>query len=469
MKAIIEFLKKSKKQVVYFIKTTPLIFLLFYCCYGHAQTVSPNLQKEGQMINDYTFTDIINYTGKKASTFDFRGKWLVLDFWTIGCTGCVLSFPKMNKLAKDYKGKAEIMMVGYYCTKEGTANNKTKDFYAIWAKKKSLTMTAAFDSVSFKQYGVNGVPYILVVNPEGIVVAKSREIDSALLNGFITGKKLPYSHAYSANERTPRSGYNFNLSLMDQGDLTKTKIDTAAYCRSIFEKWDFSMPGYRYYGFSDHNQLYGSKRAELIGFDLPSMLRTAYFGDPNWGWDDPRYTTVNPELILEVKDPHMFGYKNDATGEHTFSYSLVGYGTDSKKKRERLLDDLENSIGFKSKIEVREVPVWKIIVVDKNKLEKIKAKGGETIAELNETTSEYKVKNLPVSQLTNVLIKTLDAFLYYKTLPVVVDATGLKINIDLALPSFYDFSKNRLALRKVGLDIVQETLPMKSIVIQDTK
>jgi hypothetical protein len=50
----------------------------------------------GKPCPDFTLHNIEYYSKKEASVKDFRGKWLILDFWNKGCGACIASFPKIN-------------------------------------------------------------------------------------------------------------------------------------------------------------------------------------------------------------------------------------------------------------------------------------------------------------------------------------------------------------------------------------
>ncbi len=49
--------------------------------------------------------------GETLNTDTMKGKVLVLNFWFIGCTGCVEEMPKLNRLAAKYAQNADIEFV----------------------------------------------------------------------------------------------------------------------------------------------------------------------------------------------------------------------------------------------------------------------------------------------------------------------------------------------------------------------
>src|SRR5690606_37187005 len=115
------------------------------------------------------FYDLDNYYKEEASISDFRGKWLILDFWNRGCIACVESFPKMNDIQLKYKEKLQLIMVGYTDNRISEVDAIKRLYYKV-KDIKNLKFTTAFDSVLYeKKWKRWGAPYIVVVDPEGIV------------------------------------------------------------------------------------------------------------------------------------------------------------------------------------------------------------------------------------------------------------------------------------------------------------
>ena len=106
--------------------------------------------------------------GKKVSLVDYRGKYVLLDFWASWCGPCRGLMPKMKKLYEKYHatGKFDILGVSKdedrgkwlkALEEEGMAWNN------ILAKEASLEDPSQFESVT-------GLPQMVVVDPEGNIV-----------------------------------------------------------------------------------------------------------------------------------------------------------------------------------------------------------------------------------------------------------------------------------------------------------
>ncbi|MDE6578434.1 MAG: redoxin domain-containing protein, partial [Muribaculaceae bacterium] len=54
---------------------------------------------------------LLNLEGKEVSLSDFRGKWVILDFWGSWCIWCIKGFPELKEAFEKYKDVMEIVGV----------------------------------------------------------------------------------------------------------------------------------------------------------------------------------------------------------------------------------------------------------------------------------------------------------------------------------------------------------------------
>ncbi len=118
-----------------------------------------------------------------AKLSDLKGKVVVLDFWATWCGPCIASFPNVKELQAHYDGY-DVIIVGvtslqgaHYSGDERGKIDCTGDpakemalMYEFMAAK-DMTWRVAFadEPVYNPDYGVNGIPHLAILDPQGVV------------------------------------------------------------------------------------------------------------------------------------------------------------------------------------------------------------------------------------------------------------------------------------------------------------
>jgi len=119
------------------------------------------LQAAGREAPDFTLNDL---NGKPLSLSSLRGKYVILDFWGSWCIWCIKGFPEMKNYYQKYAGKFEIL--GIDCN---DSEQKWKDA----VKKHELPWLHVYnprDSHILADYGIQGFPTKIIVDPQGKIV-----------------------------------------------------------------------------------------------------------------------------------------------------------------------------------------------------------------------------------------------------------------------------------------------------------
>ncbi len=117
---------------------------------------------------------------KKLS--DLKGKVVVIDFWATWCGPCVASFPNVRELTAHYRDLDVVVLGvtslqgrvhGLQSAPIDTKNDPKKEYALMndYIKAKDITWTVAFSSeeVFNPDYGVQGIPHMVIVAPDGTV------------------------------------------------------------------------------------------------------------------------------------------------------------------------------------------------------------------------------------------------------------------------------------------------------------
>ena len=115
---------------------------------------------DAMMAPDFTLNDIY---GMPLTLSSFRGTYVVLDFWGSWCPWCIKGIPEMKEYYKKYSGKFEI--IGIDCNdpvekwKAAVANYDMPWKHVYNPKGSRLA----------QQYGVQGYPTKIIIDPQGRV------------------------------------------------------------------------------------------------------------------------------------------------------------------------------------------------------------------------------------------------------------------------------------------------------------
>src|SRR5438034_9125331 len=65
----------------------------------------------GHQLPEIVFNSVTNYKSKTARLSDFKGKIIILDFWSSFCGSCINLFPHLDSLQQKFKNDLQIILV----------------------------------------------------------------------------------------------------------------------------------------------------------------------------------------------------------------------------------------------------------------------------------------------------------------------------------------------------------------------
>jgi peroxiredoxin len=127
-----------------------------------------NIVRIGKQAPEFTQTDT---SGKPVSLKDFRGKYVLLDFWASWCAPCRAENPNVVKVYHKYKDKGFTVLsvsLDQPGKKEAWLNAIHND-HLTWTHVSDLKF---WGNAVAKQYAVNAVPANYLIGPDGTILAK---------------------------------------------------------------------------------------------------------------------------------------------------------------------------------------------------------------------------------------------------------------------------------------------------------
>ncbi len=125
----------------------------------------------------------LNTDGQRKSLADFRGKYVLLQFWTTWCGPCHADMP-MVKLLNELYGADRLVVIGVHDNSMPLAAIKQD------VQKQQLTYPIVVDHNDgriireYKQHGIEGYPSYVLIGPDGRVVKDDSTIPGPTLRSF---------------------------------------------------------------------------------------------------------------------------------------------------------------------------------------------------------------------------------------------------------------------------------------------
>ncbi|MDB6040291.1 MAG: polymerase sigma factor, sigma-70 family, partial [Verrucomicrobiales bacterium] len=124
------------------------------------------IMKPGKAAPEFEAKTIEN---KPVKLSDFKGKYLLLDFWAVWCGPCVAETPDLKETFDSFKENKAFAMVGLSLDPDADAPRK-------YAAKNQLGWIQGFLGDWSKtdlpsRYGVEGIPSIFLIGPDGKIIA----------------------------------------------------------------------------------------------------------------------------------------------------------------------------------------------------------------------------------------------------------------------------------------------------------
>ncbi|MDB5112382.1 MAG: thioredoxin, partial [Mucilaginibacter sp.] len=142
-----------------------------------AALVPPKALTIGLMAPDFTQFDV---NGKAVKLSDFKGKYVLIDFWASWCVPCRRENPNLIKAYQQFKDK-NITILGVALEEKGH-----KDAWLAAIKKDGLIWPQVADiqnadNEAQKAYKVSSIPMNFLIDPSGKIIATNLR-DKGLLD-----------------------------------------------------------------------------------------------------------------------------------------------------------------------------------------------------------------------------------------------------------------------------------------------
>lgn len=413
---------------------------------------SPTNEYIGKPCPDATLNILQNGKLRRSKISDFKGKYIVIDFWATWCVPCINALPRLNKLQKEFATDIQFLPMTNQDQKTISA------FYASFNKADSLILPSAINEESLHAYFKHSfIPYTVILDREGKVVSipNSDDITEANLRKLLGGEKPPMKQN-ADNGKASR--YSFTNPL-----LTDNIFHTGHLYYSMIAGYNPLLPGLA--GVKAYQDSSVGAKITVLNASISQLYEYAFGDFPS---DDNMVIGISPARTrIESRDSDrlmrpMSKERNAWYEQNAYCYELIVPARLTSRAHKMMRTDLGNYFGYDAKIEKRKTMCW---ILKKLANAQIPESAGDT-PNLDIDLYYTKMVNTGMSDFDFFME---NKFLAWSHMPF-IDETGINYKVDLNINAKMSNPESlKAGLNKAGLDLIKEERTVDMLIISDGK
>lgn len=396
----------------------------------------------GDEVPDVEITNVYNYPLSSMHLSEFKGKLVILDFWSSWCGACIALFPHLDSLQRRYKDNIQIVLVN---TKSLRSKDDESKIKKILSKVQERTGTAIDLPVIYNCPALDEyfpcimIPHEVWINKEGKVagITFPEQVIAENIEAFINGKEV------HMRLKKDRADIDKTLPLFingNAGDGSETKYRSllTGYIDGVGGHTGVREEGGSITGFYSFNQ------------SLLSLVKTAY---------SRSIPIIENRIVLNVADIKKFNpeYSDSTAYHYQYTYDLMVPPTNDSMVFIYMQQDLERYFNISVKKEFRKM---KCLVLSGSGTSINHTPGNKPDFDLDKTTLKKFIYNYPPAEAVRILN-------IYGKLPV-INETSAKGNITVSLPyNIGDTPRLKAAFAANGFTLKEEVRELEVVVITD--
>lgn len=110
--------------------------------------------------------DLYDLSGNIHHLADFKGKYILLDFWNYGCGPCIKAIPEMKEIADAYKDSLEVVSLSL--DNDKIWRRASAEHGITWNNFNDKRMRSGIAA----SYDIHGIPLFVLISPDGKLIEK---------------------------------------------------------------------------------------------------------------------------------------------------------------------------------------------------------------------------------------------------------------------------------------------------------
>lgn len=406
----------------------------------------------GEKLPDVEIKNLLNSKTSLIRLSDFKGKLIIMNFWSFNCVNCIEEFPKLEALQKKFAKNIQILLVNQEDKK------KTVEFFEKRKKmfRRPDLIFITGDKLLSKMFPKDYLPWEIWIDQDQkyLFATDGNDLTDKTIANFIT------NGTYSGKKLMAHTDYDKRKPLFEQTNKEYLKLIQFISYISKYEE-GINLFGNGFY-------LYQPGKMRLVKGATNSIeeLLIAAFGE-----DNSLYDFELNNVSLEVSDTFKFRRPGDSGGNmdqwianFSYNYDCILPESNAKQAYEIMRQDLINFFNVKVSIEKRKAKSLALVKIGNE--DKLASRGFNTKLAMDTFYTRYNYSFQDFVGDLKVIFRNFS--IPYSLL----NETGYKNNIDIiGLNTASLKDRNLLAFRdelhKYGLDLIEKEYLQDVLVIKD--
>lgn len=403
------------------------------------ETRSDTLSIGDQIPAGIEFSDVLKFDSDKLRLDDYRGKYVILNFWAPSCSQSTGFLVEMNELQKHYGDQLKILPITTF------SEQRVQEVVSAYPSLKHLITPMIVDAQKMREYFPHSqLPHFVILDPSGKVAAITSQSDMTKEN---LDRMLRSNELVFREKRDLRISIDRHAKLISESPQVENKN---IWFQSAMTGY---IPGLGGSLVQDFN---GLSHIRIINTSILNHFQLAYSGRDlvdyfgmnriethGFGTEELHAVKVGQDALDWMEEgTHVFGYELVAP-PHLDPYGLM------REDLKRYFPHID------AQVEVKTKTVYALIQQE-----------GRTYPKSRFKVESYKFSGRGISMEASRLqgfVYHLNSSLLAKSPYPIVNLTGIDYPIDLTLEAnLSNIESLKEGLRKHGLDLIkrEEDIPV---------